>query len=277
MKIALCNEILRELGFAAQCEYAAALGYDALELAPFTLAANPHLLDRSLRRELRRTALASGLEIAGLHWLLVTPQGLSITSSDGRVRKKTIDVIRALIGLCADLGGRVMVHGSPRQRQIARGDDPEEAWRRAKATFEAIVPEAESSGVIYCIEPLPPVETNFLNSFADAARLVDELNSPFFRTMIDARAASLSETASAADLIETWMPSGKIAHIHLNDRDGRGPGQGRDRFTPILQALVKTHYEGFVSVEPFDFVPDARATAARNIGYLRGILESLGR
>ena len=44
MKIALCNEVLRDMEFAAQCDYAAALGYDGLELAPFTLGAKPHLL-----------------------------------------------------------------------------------------------------------------------------------------------------------------------------------------------------------------------------------------
>ena len=53
MKIALCNEVLGEMEFAAQCELAAALGYDGLEVAPFTLNENPHLLGASDRARIR--------------------------------------------------------------------------------------------------------------------------------------------------------------------------------------------------------------------------------
>jgi D-psicose/D-tagatose/L-ribulose 3-epimerase len=44
MKISLCNEVLRERPFAEQCRLAAAIGCHGLELAPFTLAADPGTL-----------------------------------------------------------------------------------------------------------------------------------------------------------------------------------------------------------------------------------------
>ena len=44
MRIALCNEVVRTLHFAAQCELAAALGYDGVELAPFTVSDAPDQL-----------------------------------------------------------------------------------------------------------------------------------------------------------------------------------------------------------------------------------------
>ncbi len=105
MRIALCNEVIGELGVTAQCEFAAALGYDGLEVAPFTLGGE--------RKRLREVAGNAGIEIVGLHWLLVTPPGLSITSPDDTVRARTVDIMRRLVDLCADLGGRIMVHGSP--------------------------------------------------------------------------------------------------------------------------------------------------------------------
>lgn len=172
MKIALCNEVLRELPFAAQCGYAAALGYDGVELAPFTLGEEPHLLAAPARAQIRQAAADAGVEIIGLHWLLVTPKGLSVTSRDPSVRARTVDVMRRLIGLCSDLGGSVMVHGSPAQRQVAPDDDGGAAWARARDSFVAVAPEVEAARLTYCIEPLARQETNFINTVAEAVKLV---------------------------------------------------------------------------------------------------------
>lgn len=121
MKISLCNEVIRELEFGAQCEFARKLGYDGLELAPFTLGENPHLLSSADRAALRRAAESAGIQITSLHWLLVTPKGLSITSPNASVRKQTTEVMCRLVDLCADLGGIALVHGSPAQRNLADG------------------------------------------------------------------------------------------------------------------------------------------------------------
>lgn len=275
MKIALCNEVLRELEFSEQCSYAAALGYDGLELAPFTLAENPHLMSGSERARIRKLAADAGLEIVGLHWLLITPKGLSLNGPDSSTRERTVEVMRGLIELCAELGGTTLVHGSPAQRSVDPDDDPEEAWKRAQDCFAAIQENAEAAGVVYCIEPLSVSETNFINNIAEAVRLIESFNSPALRTMLDARAANLSEEQSPDTLIDQWLPTGMIAHVHLNDRNMRGPGQGEDRFAPLLAALLRNHYSGKVSVEPFDYQPDFRASAAHAIGYIRGILQTL--
>ena len=275
MKIALCNEVLREMEFSAQCEYAAALGYDGLEVAPFTLGPEPHLLSAAERARLRRDAAAAGIEIVGLHWLLVTPTGLSVNSPDDAVRERTAAVLRDLIGLCADLGGTYLVHGSPAQRSIAKGDTFEAAQGRAIATFAAVAPEVETAGVTYCIEPLAGCETNFINTVQEAAALVELIGSPAFKTMIDTSAAGQTEAVSVPDLIDAWLPTGMIGHIQVNDTKRRGPGQGEDRFAPVFAALLRNGYDGTVAVEPFDYHPDGRGAAARAAGYIRGILEAL--
>src|SRR5262245_57429 len=107
MRIALCNEVLRELEFACQCSLAAAFGYDALEVAPFTLAQEPHLLSTSRTVALRRSATEVGIRVSGLYWLLVKFDGLSITSADLSVRARTGEVIERFVDLCAELGGTV--------------------------------------------------------------------------------------------------------------------------------------------------------------------------
>ena len=276
MKIALCNEVLQPLRFARQCEFAATVGYDGLEIAPFTLSENPHLLIAPERAAIRRTAEDAGLRITGLHWLLLTPKGLSITSPDGAVRARTIDVMRRLVDLCADLGGSVLVHGSPGQRQIAPSESRETAMARARDCFAAVADHARERRVVYCIEPLSRHETPVINTLAEAAAIVDAVASPALRTMIDTSAAARAEETGVADLIDRWLPSGHVAHVQVNDANRRGPGEGEDRFAPVFAALARHGYDRVVSVEPFKYLPDGPACAARAIGYVRGVLEGLG-
>ena len=271
MRIALCNEVIREMEFAAQCEFAAALGYNGVELAPFTLGEAPYLLGAEARRALRRAASDAGIAIASLHWLLVTPKGLSITTADPDVRARTLEVMHRLIGFCADVGGSVLVHGSPAQRRIADRQDA----ARGREAFAAIAEDAETYGVTYCIEPLAPRETNFINTVAEAAEIVRAIDSPAVRTMIDCSAASLAEELPLDRLIDRWLPLGLIGHVQVNDSNQCGPGQGDDRFAPALAALARHGYDGWVAVEPFVYEPNGSASAARAIGYLRGIEEAL--
>jgi sugar phosphate isomerase/epimerase len=276
MRLGLCNEVIREMAWAEQCRFMAAVGYEGIELAPFTVSDEPHRLPGAARAELRRVVQDAGLEILGLHWLLVAPKGLSITSPDDRIRERTVEVMRRLVALCADLGGRVMVHGSPAQRQVAEGDDVREAWRRARDVFAAVAPDAEAAGVTYCIEPLARAMTTFVNTVDEAMALVRAVGSPAFRTMIDTGAAAASETLPLAEIVERWVPEGAIGHVQLNDDNRRGPGQGTIAFGPILAALRRTGYRGWVSMEPFDYYPDGRTCAARAIGYVRGLLDARG-
>jgi len=273
LRFALCNEVIRDLEFSAQCDFAQKAGYEGLEVAPFTLAENPHLIGTAERRQLRRAASDAGIEITSLHWLLVTPKGLSITTADTAVRKQTIEVMRRLVGLCSDLGGKALVHGSPLQRNVGQNDDRQEAWKRACESFAAAATEAQSASVVYCIEPLSTRDTNFINSVAEASEFLKSTNNPALQTMIDCSAACSSEDLPIPELIDRWMPQGIIAHFHVNDPNRKGPGQGDLAFAPILAALKRHKYSGVVGVEPFDYVPDGPSSAARAIGYLRGVLE----
>jgi D-psicose/D-tagatose/L-ribulose 3-epimerase len=269
MKVALCNEVLGSMPFAEQCAFAAALGYDGLEVAPFTLGPEPHLLPAAERRELRIVADAYGLAITGLHWLLVTPEGLSVTSPDDAVRARTRDVIERLVGLCADLGGTVLVHGSPKQRALGEG-----ARDRAVEIFRAAGNAAKAAGVTYCLEPLARNETDFVNTVEEAVALIDEAGSAGLATMVDTSAAGQTEVMPVPALLDRWLPTGRIAHIQLNDTNRRAPGQGTDDFAAIVAALQRNRYRGIAAVEPFIYHPDGPSTAARAIGYLHGLAES---
>jgi sugar phosphate isomerase/epimerase len=274
--LALCNEVLRDREFAAQCAYAAALGYDALEVAPFTLGDDPLSLPATIVVGARRAAADAGIAISGLHWLLVRPAvGLSITSADKAVRARTIDAMRRLVSLCAELGGRYLVHGSPAQRNTPPGVAPATATGWIVEALEAAAQAASDAGVTYLIEPLPPDETDQVNTLDQAVGIVRQIGSPALLTMLDTKSVALAESESALTLLRRWLPTGLIGHVQLNDRNRRGPGQGEDRFAELLGMLVDAQYHGDVAVEPFDYVPDGAGCAAHAAGYLRGLLEAI--
>jgi len=275
VKLALCNEVLQPMPFARQCEYAAQLGYDGLEVAPFTLGEPPDFLDAAARVAARRAAADAGVRIYGMHWLLVVPRGLSITSPDGAVRTRTVDMMRRVIDLCADLGGQYLVHGSPAQRMIPDGDTYSIALMRATECWSKAAAIAQAAGVTYCIEALAGAETDFVNTIAEAVEIVDRIGSPALKTMLDVCAATQGESEPVPALLDRWLPSGHIAHVQVNDRNRRGPGEGDVKFAPILAALKRNGYRGVIAVEPFHYVPDGPASAARAAGYLRGLLEAL--
>lgn len=279
MRYALCNEVLRHLPFEAQCKAAAALGYHGLEVAPFTLAADPSELTDADARRFAGIAHDNGLEIAGLHWLLVAPKGLSIVTADDAVRQRTTGFMRRLVELCAVMGGSYLVHGSPKQRAVPEGESREAALERARECLVAAAQAAREHGVTYCLEPLAPAETDLINTIAEAADLVDAIGSPALKTMIDCSAASQAEKEDVDDLMLRWMPTGRIGHVQVNDRNRRGPGQGMTDFAPILQAMLRMeeqgHYRGWIGFEPFDYVPDGLACAARSIGYVDGVIRTL--
>ena len=273
MRISLCNEVLAHLPLARQCETAARLGYDGLEIAPFTLSDTPEKVSSGEAANIRATVESFGLVVTGLHWLLVKPAGLSLTSPDAAVRARTLDVMHRLTGLCAELGGTVLVHGSPRQREIAAGDTHAVALARLQDGLAQVAQAAAAHGVVYCIEPLSRQETQVLNTVAEAAALVRAIGNPNLRTMIDCSAAGLAETETVPELMDRWLPTGLIGHVQVNDPNRRGPGQGTMKFGPILAALRRHAWSGVIAVEPFDYFPDGLGVAAFSAGYLRGLQE----
>ncbi len=268
MKFAICNEMFQGWDLDDVWAYAKRIGYDAVEVAPFTLAENVEQISAEKRRQIRDRAAAVGIEIAGIHWVLVSPKGLYINTPDREVRERTARYFTALTHFCADLGGKVMVVGSPKQRDVMEGVSFEQAWEWAAETFRPAVQVAEERGVTICFEPLAPSETNFINTAADAIRFVQQIPSPAFRIILDVKAMSAEEKPIPQIIRES---KGCFAHFHANDPNLKGPGMGELDFTPIFGALKEVGYDGYVSVEVFDFTDGAETIATRSLEYMRRV------
>lgn len=271
MKFAICQEMFVDWDWERQCRLIAEIGYTGVEVAPFALA--PRITDVSAerRKELRRIAEDCGLEIIGLHWLLAKTEGLHLTTADDSIRAATADYLIDLGNACADLGGDLMVFGSPFQRNLEEGVTLETAEANAADVFRRVMPVLAERNVRICMEPLTPKETNFVNTCADAMRLIELVDSPYFQLHQDVKAMLGAEPESVPALIERYAEH--VGHFHVNDTNLLGPGMGDTDYLPIFEALLKTGYSGWVSVEVFDYEPGAEHIARTSFEYMQDVLQ----
>ena len=273
MKFAICNETFVDWPFEKACAFASKCGYTGLEVAPFTLAEYAHQVPAHRRSELRKIAEDAGLEIIGLHWLLAKTEGFYLTTPDARTRAATSDYLCELARLCRDLGGHLMVLGSPKQRNLLPGVSHEEAMRHAADALQRAVPTLEECGVTIALEPLGPEEGDFLRTADSGAALMRMIGSERVKLHLDVKAMS-TEDIPICEVIRKH--AGSMAHFHANDPNRRGPGMGAVDFNPIFETLQSVQYRGWVSVEVFDYTPGPEYLASESLSYMQHCLRAIG-
>lgn len=265
MKFSVCNEMFGQTPFEEVCRIAREIGYTGVELAPFTFADHVGQLNAGYRAHLRRVAADFGLEIAGIHWLLVKPEGLHMTTPVDALRHKTRDYLVELVQFCADIGGSILVCGSPKQRNVV--DDPDSSRKRAIEVFRHVAEAAGDAGVQFLLEPLAPTETNFVNNAAEAAAIIEAVDHPNFQLILDVKAMSGGETRPLPEVIRAHRA--RMRHFHANDPNLLGPGMGDLDQSDIGRTLREINYGGWVSVEVFKFELGGPAIARRSFDALQ--------
>jgi len=266
VRFAICNEMFEGWEWGRTCRFAAEVGYQGIEVAPFTLAQSVNDISAESRLRIRREAEQAGLAIVGLHWLLVSPKGMYLNHPDAAIRQQTADYLCSLVDFGADLGGTLMVFGSPKQRSVHPDLDPSIARRFAKEALARPLDRAAQRGIIICFEPLSPEETDFINTAAEARALIEEVAHPNLRLILDVKAMS-SEGRPIPEIIRENREH--VAHVHANDANRRGPGFGDTDFGPIAKTLADIGYKGWVSVEVFEYSPDPETIARQSLAYLQ--------
>lgn len=278
LRHAICNEVYDKWDFAQACASIRKAGYTGIEIAHFTLAPSPLDISAASRREYRRIMAEADLQFVGLHWLMVAPKGLHVTTPDNALRVKSWQHIHDLVDLCADLspdsedpaarGDRLMIFGSPFQRNSTGGSTPAEATRRFVDGLAAVAPHAAARSVTILVESLPKAQSDIVNTVAEAAAIVKEINSPAIRTMFDTHNAA-DETEPHAQVVERYFE--QIRHVHVNEMDGRYCGTADYDFGAIFEVLKRRNYGGWVSLEVFDFQPGAEEIANASLRYLESV------
>lgn len=267
MKFALCNEMFEGRSITDICPIAKKLGYDGIEIAPFTLSTSAEDISTELRKETRRIISDNGLETVGLHWLFAGPSGLHLTTNDKKIWHATRDYLSCLLDLCSDLGGKVLVLGSPKQRSLSPGQTFEQAWNNAAESLESVLEKAGEMDLTICLEPLSPVETDFINTVEQGMKMVRQINHPALKIHLDVK-AMCSEPTPVADIIRS-VGAGDVGHFHVNDANLYGPGMGDVDYGPIAEAVRDIGWDKWLSVEVFKYDPDPETIARKSIEYLR--------
>ena len=270
---AICNETFEKWPFDEACQAIRKAGYTGIEIAPFTLAESPAEFSAAQRRDYRDIMASEGLSFVGLHWLMMSPQGLHVTTGDVELRRKSWDHVRALIDLCADLGPRgVMVFGSPKQRSTTGGLSREQATRHFAEGFASIAPHAGAREVTVLVEALPGAQSDVVQTIEEAMAIVREIGSPWIQTMFDVH-NTLDEREPHAALVDRYFDH--IRHVHANELDGRHCGTGSYDFKPVFEVLRRRHYAGWVSLEAFDFSVGAERLANQSLRHLESEIAKL--
>jgi len=270
---AICNEVFEGWRFADTCRAVRQAGYTGIEIAHFTLAADPAAISPAERREYRGIMASEGLEFVGLHWVMVSPPGLHVTTPDAELRGRSWQHIRNLIDLCADLGpGGILVFGSPKQRGTTGGLDRATATQYFVEGFASVAAQAGERGVTMLMEALPSGQCDVVTSLDEAAAHVRQIDHPAVRTMFDSHNA-VEELEPHAALVDRHYDL--IRHIHVNELDGRHPGAGSYDFKPVFEVLRRREYKGWISAEVFDFSPGAETIARDSLRYLESEIAKL--
>ena len=273
LRHSICNEAFEKWPFADACQAIRKIGYTGIEIAPFTLAERPTDISPTQRAEYRTQIADAGLTFVGLHWLMVSPKGLHVTTPDTDLRRRSWDHIRDLIDLCADLGPNgVMIFGSPKQRSTTGGLTPAEATRNFIDGLAGVAPYAVDRGVTVLVEALPANQANIVLTLAEAVDIVRQIDSPGVRTMFDVHNA-VDEAEPHPALIDRYFDY--IRHVHVNEIDGRHCGAADYDFAPVLEMLSRRGYQGWVSLEAFDFTPGPERLATESLRHLEACINQL--
>ena len=270
-KYAMCNESMRELPWSEQCRIIGEAGYQGVEIAAFTLVEESvKELDGAKREQMVKDMQTAGIECVGLHWLLAPPpQGLHFTTPDAEVRQKTIAYFKDLIDFCGDLGGTVMIFGSPNQRNTVE-ITVEEAKKHFAEGLSLVADHAQSRDVMVLIEPLDQSQTDVVNTLAEAKEIMDQVNHPAIQTMFDFHNTA-DETQPLDVLMKTYYSD--IHHVHVQEMDGSHLGQGDavNEYVETFQLLKDLQYDKWVSLEVFDFTPGGETIARESMKVLKEI------
>jgi len=241
----------------AACQAAADLGFDAVELfAPSADAVDSSTLKKLLEDHKLKLAAAG----TGAGWVI---KRLHLVHEDAGVRKQAREFIRTIIDFAGPLGAPAII-GSMQGRwseHVAR----DAAIEHLRDALEDLGEHAAQYGVRLIYEPLTRYETNLITTLAAGTELLDSLATVNVRLLADLFHMNIEEV-NVAEAIRS--AGSHVGHIHFVDSNRRPAGAGHTDFAPIMEALLETGYDGYLSAEALPY-PDSRAAAQQTIESFR--------
>jgi D-psicose/D-tagatose/L-ribulose 3-epimerase len=222
--------------------HAKSLGADVLEIA---ISRDPLPFDpRALRR-----ALAD----AGIEATLVTTLNAErdIGSPDPEVRRTGIAYMRRYLEHAAALGSPILsgpFFGPVWNPTLLSPRERADRWARCVEALSSLVHDAKRLEVRIAVEPLTRFHTAFLNTTADACRLIDEINHPQLGILFDTFQMNVEEKDLGAAI---RLAGPRLFHVHASENDRGTPGSGHIDWRRVASALKEIHYDGRLIIEAF--------------------------
>ena len=241
---------------------AAALGYDAIELA---LARAEEADIKSILGLLN----GHGMELAAISsGRVFAEEHVWFTHPDARIRNKAVQILKGLIDLAGEAKSQVNI-GRVRG-YIHEGDTRQQAEERFIECMAACADYAAPLGVQMLLEPVNRYEINYINNIAEAQSLLQKIERPNLKIMPDVFHMNIEDASICGSLKQA---GDLVGYIHFADSNRWAPGQGHLNFPEIMCALHSIGYQGFIGIEILPW-PDPDTAAKQAIQYMRKILEN---
>ena len=221
-------------------------GLSRVEIAPTKYFPEIEAATPDQIRAVKARFAAAKLTVVGFQSLLFGQPDLKVFA-EREVTDRTIDYLGVLAKLCSDLGGQVMVFGSPKNRQVPAEMTKDDAWRAAVDFFWKAGQRCHEHGVTLVIEPNPvQYHCNFITNVEQAARLVREVDSPGFGLHLDLGAITLN----GEDVKQVIADSADILnHFHISEPEIKPLQPDNPNHKLAAAALRRAKYQGVVSIE----------------------------
>ncbi len=226
------------------------IGYDGVELPLFNL-------------DLDYAAWGRRLDDLGLERTAVTVRGEvdNPISPDLRVRQVGIERMKRTLDCCCQAGVRLLVGPYHSALGVFSGKGPTaDEWNWGVDSMRAVAEYAGQVGVTLGVEPLNRFETYLLNTHADAACFVKQVNHPNCRMMYDTFHANIEEKNIPASIRAC---ADVLVHVHISENDRSTPGQGNIRWDQTFDTLHAVGYDGWLMIEAFGLALPELAAATK--------------
>lgn len=226
------------------------IGFDGVELPVFNT-------------DLKYDEWGQRLDDLGLERTAVTVRGEEDNpiSADAKVRAAGVDATKRVLDCCQAVGATHLVGPYHSALGVFSGQGPsDDEWSRGVESMRAVAEHATQTDVVLAVECLNRFETYLLNTHADSARFVKDVDHPNCRMMYDTFHANIEEK-NIADAIRACADV--CAHVHISENDRSTPGQGNVNWPENFDTLHEVGYDGWMVVEAFGLALPELAAATK--------------
>jgi len=227
-------------------------GYDSVEVPIF---------EGEVDHYARLGELLDGLGLERSVVGVLGPSGKNPLSPDKVARDAAVAYTKQVIDCSAALGAKIIAGPMHSEIGYFTGEGANAAERKRGVSFHRRVGDhAAKKDLRFAIEALNRFECYFLNTMAQLADYLDEVDHPAIKGMYDTFHANIEEKDPIAAIKDIKQ---HMIHVHISENDRGTPGKGHVPWTATYKALRKAKYEGYLTIEAFGRALPALAAATR--------------